>query len=79
MDWSALSPDLKPFEHLWDHIQLMLNRQQPRPTTAAELSVADQSVWASIPMGFINRLINSRSMYRRFMAVINANGGHTCY
>ena len=77
MDWPALSPDLNPIEHLWDHIQLMLNRQQPRPTTAAELSVAYQRVWASILMTFINCLINS--MYRRCMAVINANGGHTRY
>ena len=75
MDWPTLSPDLNPMEHLWDHIQLMLNRQQPRPTTAAELSVAYQRVWVSIPMAFINRLINS--LYRRCMAVINANGGHT--
>ena len=77
IDWPALSPDLNPIEHLWDHIQLKLNQQQPRPTTAAELSMAYQRVWATIPMAFINRLINS--MYRRCMAVINANGGHTRY
>ena len=77
MDWPALSPDLNHIEHLWDHIQLMLNRQQSRPTTAAELSVAYQRVWASIHMAFINRFINS--MYRRCMSVINANSGHTRY
>ena len=77
MNWPALSPDLNPIEHLWDHIQLKLNEEQPRPTTAAELSLAYQRVWARIPMAFVNRLINS--MYRRCVAVINAAGGHTRY
>ncbi len=77
MNWPALSPDLNPIEHLWDEIQRRLNEEQPSPTTAAELSVAFQRVWALIPMAFINRLVNS--MYRRCAAVINAGGGHTRY
>jgi transposase len=77
MNWPALSPDLNPIEHLWDEIQRRLNEEQPSPTTAAELSVAFQRVWALIPMAFINRLVNS--MYRRCAAVINAGGGDTRY
>ena len=77
MNWPALSPDLNPIEHLWDEIQRRLNEEQPSPTTAAELSVAFQRVWALIPIAFINRLVNS--MYRRCAAVINAGGGHTRY
>ena len=77
MNWRALSPDLNPIEHLWDEIQRRLNEEQPSPTTAAELSIAFQRVWALIPMAFINRLVNS--MYRRCAAVFNAGGGHTRY
>ena len=77
IDWPALSADLNPIEHLRDHIQLKLNQQQPGPTTAAELCMAYQSVWATIPMASINRPIDF--IYRRCMAVINANGGYTRY
>jgi hypothetical protein len=72
--WPAQSPDLNPIDHLWDEIQRRLNEEQPSPTTAAELSVALQRVWARIPIAFINRLVNS--VYRRYAAVINAGGGH---
>jgi transposase len=77
MNWPAQIPDLNPIEHLWDEIQRRLNEEQSSPTTAAELSVAFQRVWALIPMAFINRLVNS--MYRRCAAVIYAGGGHTRY
>ena len=77
MNWPALSPDLNPIEHLWDEIQRRLNEEQPSPTTAVELSLVFQRVWACIPITFINRLVNS--MYRRCAAVINAGGGHTRY
>jgi hypothetical protein len=56
MNWPALNPDLNPIEHLWDEIQRRLNEEQPSPTTAAELSVAFQTVWAHIPIVLINRL-----------------------
>jgi transposase len=77
MNWPAQSPDLNPIEHLWDESQKRLNEEQPSPTTAAELSVAFQRVWALILIAFINRLVNSMS--RRCAAVINAGGGHTRY
>jgi transposase len=77
MNWPDLSPDLNPIEHLWDEIQRQLNDEQPSLTTAAELSLAFQRVWALIPIAFINHLVNS--MYRRCAAVINACGGHTRY
>ena len=77
MNWPALTPDLNPIEHLWDEIQRWLNEEQPSPTTAAELSVAFQRVWARIPIAFTNRPVNS--MYRRCAAVIDAGGGHTRY
>ena len=77
LPWPALSPDLNLIEHLWDEIQRRLNDIRPRPITAAELAAAFQRVWNTVLIAFINRLIHS--MYRRCMAVINANGGHTHY
>jgi transposase len=53
MNWPALSPDLNPIEHLWDEIQRWLNEEQSSLTTAAELSISFQRVWAGIPIAFI--------------------------
>jgi hypothetical protein len=58
MNWPALSPDLNPIEHLWDEIQRRLNEEQSSLTTAAELSISFQRVWAGIPIAFLNRLVN---------------------
>ncbi|XP_067654381.1 protocadherin Fat 4-like [Haliotis asinina] len=75
MQWPALSPDLNPIEHLWDEIQRRLHQVQPAPATADDLRTAVLEVCRMIPRAFTNRLINS--MYRRCVAVISANGGHT--
>ena len=58
MNWPALSPDLNPIEHLWDEIQRRLNEEQSSLTTAAELLISFQRVWAGIPIAFLNRLVN---------------------
>ena len=77
INWPASSPDLNPIEYMWDDIQRRLNDDQPSPTTATELSVAFQRIWARIPVAVINRLINF--IYRGCAAVINPCSGHTCY
>lgn len=76
MSWSALIPDISTIEHVVDEIHRKLNDDKSRSTTSRELR-ASFLQWANIPMHFINRLIFS--MYRRYRAVINANGGHTTW
>lgn len=77
LPWPALSPDFNPIEHFWDEVQRRLNEVRPAPTTADQLREAVLDVCRRIPLAFINRLIHS--MYRRCVAVTNANGGHTRY
>ena len=77
LPWPALSADLNPIEHLWDELKRRIDRVRPRPRTAAQLQAIILQTFPLIPMAFINRLIHS--MYRRCVAVVNANGGHTRY
>jgi transposase len=77
MQWPALSPDLNPIEHFWDHLQRQLNVAQPRPANARQLQQTLRQIWNNVPMATINRLIHS--MRARCQAVINAQGGHTNY
>ena len=75
--WPALSPDLNPIEHFWDHIQRELNNLQPRPATAPQLERSIRQIWRNVQQATVNRLIHS--MPARCRAVVNANGGHTSY
>ena len=77
LPWPALSPDLNPIEHLWDEMKRRIDQVRPRPRNAAQLEAIIRQTFALIPMAYINRLI--QSMYRRCVAVVNANGGHTHY
>ena len=77
IQWPAVSPDMNPIEHLWDHIQRELNQIQPRPTTARQLEQAVRQIWGNINIAEVNALL--RSMPARCRAVVNANGGHTRY
>ena len=73
----GLSPDLNLIEHMGDEIQSRCNAIQPRPTTAAEFGASLLMVWDCIPVAYIISMIHA--MYRRCVAVINDNGGHTRY
>ena len=77
MHLPALSPDLNPIEHLWDHLQRKLNAFTPRPITVLQLEHALRYISENVSMVFVNGLI--RSMPRRCQAALNANGGHTHY
>jgi len=77
IDWPALSPDLNPIEHLWDHLQQQINKRRPPVTTLQQLETALVQEYNRVPMRFLQRLV--RSMPKRCQAVLRARGGHTSY
>ena len=75
LPWPARSPDLSPIEHLWD---LLGRRVKARgPQTVQELEKYLIEEWNSIPQNKISNLI--KSMRRRVLCVVEANGAHTRY
>uniref|UniRef100_A0AAR2KAC6 Transposase Tc1-like domain-containing protein n=1 Tax=Pygocentrus nattereri TaxID=42514 RepID=A0AAR2KAC6_PYGNA len=77
MDWPARSPDLNPFEHIWDIMSRSIHQRHVAPQTVQELADALVKVWEEIPQETIRHLI--RSMPKRCREVIQARGGHTQY
>ena len=77
LEWPARSPDLSPIGHVWDILSQRVRQRVPRPRTLQALDAALQEEWRRIPQLQIARLI--RSMRRRFVACIDAKGGHTRY
>ena len=76
-DWPAKSPDLNPFEHLWDNLDQSVRRRPIPPSNFIQLRQALIQEWNNIPQAEINTLI--RSMRQRYKAVLHAEGGHTRY
>ena len=75
LEWPSRSPDANPIEHLWHWLKVRVNRLHPR--TAADLWAAVQTAWASIPVDFVQTLVDS--LPRRVEAIRRANGGWTKY
>ncbi|UYV65665.1 hypothetical protein LAZ67_3005028 [Cordylochernes scorpioides] len=57
MNWPARSPDLNPFEHVWDNLGRRISSLQPPPRNTHELETALTQEWALIPQELINSLI----------------------
>ena len=76
LDWPARSPDISPIEHLWDHLGRRI-RERDDVTNVRQLEDALHAEWRRIPIRVVRRLV--RSMRRRCLAVLAANGGHTRY
>ncbi len=72
--WPAYSPDISPIEHVWDALDRRIRQRVPVP---AKLHTAIEEEWTNIQQATINNLINS--MWRRCVALREANGGHTRY
>ncbi len=75
--WPAYSPDMSPIEHVWDALDRRIRQRVPVPANIQQLRTAIEEEWTNIPQATINNLINS--MWRRCVALHEANGGHTRY
>ncbi len=75
--WSAYSPDMSPIEHVWDALDRRIRQHVPVPANIQQLRTAIEEEWTNIPQATINYLINS--VWRRCVALGEANGGHTRY
>ncbi|GFU12989.1 uncharacterized protein TNCV_1457171 [Trichonephila clavipes] len=73
LPWPAHSPDLSPFEHVWDQ----LKRQMPSCHSVHDLELAVQELCTYLPHDNIRCLINS--MPDRVSACSAAGGGPTRY
>ncbi|GFT64465.1 transposable element Tcb2 transposase [Trichonephila clavipes] len=77
MDWPAQSPDLIPFEHVWDFLGRRLAARTLPPVTIRELRLALQDEWAAMPQQLIDTLI--LSMGRRCEIFLAVRGDHIPY
>ena len=77
LEWPAVSPDLNPIEHLWDHMKRVLRTTEPKPRSSDELWAVLLDIWNGINERTIESLTSS--MRKRVKCVIDAQGGHTRY
>ncbi|GFW51906.1 transposable element Tc3 transposase [Trichonephila clavipes] len=77
MDWPARSPDLNPFEHVWDFLGRRFAARTLPPVTIRELRLALQDEWAAMPQQLIDTLI--LSMGRRCETCLAVRGDHIPY
>ncbi|GFU95569.1 transposable element Tcb2 transposase [Trichonephila clavipes] len=77
MDWLARSPDLNPFERVWDVLGRRLKARTLPPVTIRELRLALQDEWAAMPQQLIDTLI--LSMGRRCETCLAVRGDHISY
>ncbi len=75
--WPAYSSDMSPIEHVWDALDRRIRQRVPVPANIQQLHTAIEEEWTNSPQATINNLINS--MWRRCVALREANGGHTRY
>ena len=75
MNWPAQSPDLNPFENLWDHLKRVVHKKNPH--NVKELLTVIHEAWNEFLHERLLKLIDS--MPNRCKAVIKARGGPTRY
>ncbi|GBN96435.1 hypothetical protein AVEN_223045-1 [Araneus ventricosus] len=73
--WPANSPDLKPMENLWDHLDRVVRAMDPQPRNLAQLATSLESAWLNIPVNTFRNLIDS--LPARLAAVRFAKGGYS--
>ena len=75
MVWPPQSPDLNPIEHIWAHVDRVLNKSAV--TSAETLFAALKVEWDRIEPDLLKHYIGS--MQRRCSVVIKSRGGATKY
>ncbi|GFV08956.1 transposable element Tcb1 transposase [Trichonephila clavipes] len=71
----ANSPDLKPIEHLWYHLDRVVRAMDPQPRNLAQLATVLELAWLNIPENAFRNL--SDSLPARLAAVHSAKGGYS--
>ncbi len=73
--WPAYSLDMSPIEHVWDALDRRIDRQRvPVPANIQQLRTAIEEEWTNIPQA-----TTWSTLWRRCVALREANGGHTRY
>ena len=75
--WPAMSPEMKPIEHVWDFIGRKINQRIPKCQNIDELRTAILQEWQQFPQERLRRLV--RSMTRCVTGLHNKRGGYTRY
>lgn len=75
LDWPAQSPDLNVIEHLWSIVKSEYHKEPV--VQKNQLFAKILEIWNNIPQETTKTLV--KSVFRRFEAVINANGRATKY
>lgn len=77
LKWPACSPDLNPIENLWGIIVREVYRDNRQFSNVQDLKNAILQAWTNIPLLTLSNLV--KSMPKRLLEVVKANGGPTKY
>ncbi|KAG2782923.1 hypothetical protein PC116_g13362 [Phytophthora cactorum] len=77
LDWPSKSPDLNPIENLWSIMSRRVYSNGKKFDKVSELKAALYEAWDSIPLAWLQSLVES--MPRRCLEVVAENGDRTHY
>ncbi|GFX18972.1 hypothetical protein TNCV_322771 [Trichonephila clavipes] len=75
--WPARSPDLNPFENVWDALGRQVAGRNYPPTNKNTLIRALTEEWDKLPQQLLDNVV--QSMVRRVECCITLHGGHIPY
>jgi transposase len=51
LPWPAQSPDMNPIEHVWDHMDRILRKIDPKPKNCEQVKLALTEIWGRLDEG----------------------------